>query len=145
MNKKAQQAIKEALEKEILKHINSNNNFDKVLSTAFLVDPYNEEPDPCSESCRGMCSGCYDGKHSLDWRSTRNIFNEKPFRNLSDHEIDKLISALNNKKHICDDYCSDFICYEHEATGCKTWYCANLFLKDKRNIKYCSACKSSSN
>ncbi len=31
MNKKAQQAIKEVLEKEILKHINSNNNFDRIF------------------------------------------------------------------------------------------------------------------
>ena len=43
-----------------------------------------------------------------------------------------LIDALDDKAHICDEWCSDFICYKYEATSCKTWYCENLFLKEKR-------------
>ena len=138
---RVQKAIKAILVEEIEKHLKSNNNFDKVQSLASLVEPYNEKPDTCSENCKGMCAGCYDGKYSLDWRATSNIYNEKPFRYLSDHETDKLIDALGNKVHTCDEWCSDFICYKYEPTSCKTWYCENLFLKEKKNIKYCSSCR----
>ena len=43
-----------------------------------------------------------------------------------------LIDAIGDKVHTCDEWCSDFICYQHEATSCKTWYCENMFLKEKR-------------
>ena len=138
---RVQKAIKAILVEEIEKHQKSKNNFDKVLSIASLVEPYNEKTYTCSENCKGMCAICYDGKYSLDWRATSNIYNEKPFRYLSDHEIYKLIDALDNKVHTCDEWCSDFICYKYEPTSCKTWYCENLFLKEKKNIKYCSSCR----
>ena len=68
-----QLAIKEILEEETWKHLKTNNNFDKVLSIASLVEPYDEGPDPCEpykETCDrvGMCMGCYDGYvYSIDW------------------------------------------------------------------------------
>ena len=44
---KVQQAIKEILIEETWKHLKTNNNFDKVLSIASLIEPYDEGPDPC--------------------------------------------------------------------------------------------------
>ena len=66
---------------------------------------------------------------------------QKPFSLITDHELDMLIDALDDKVHTCDEWCSDFICYIYEATSCKTWYCENLFLKEKKNVKYCSKCR----
>ena len=43
-----------------------------------------------------------------------------------------LIDAIDDKVHTCGEWCSDFICYKYEATSCKTWYCENLFLKEKK-------------
>ena len=37
-----QLAIKEILEEEIWKHLKTNNNFDKVLSIASLIEPFDE-------------------------------------------------------------------------------------------------------
>ena len=64
-----QLAIKEILEEETWKHIKTSKNFDKVLSIASLINPYDPGSDPCYENCRGVCFGCYDGyTFSLDWR-----------------------------------------------------------------------------
>ena len=137
-----QQAIKEILEEETWKHLKTKNNFDIVLSIASLIDKYEPGPDPCYEDCKGMCSGCYDGyTFSLDWRDISNLRIKKPFSLIKDHELDMLLDAIDDKVHICDEWCSDFICYKYEATSCKTWYCENLFLKEKKNIKYCSTCR----
>ena len=139
---RVQQAIKDILEEETWKHLKTNKNFDKVLSIASLIDKYEPSPDPCYEDCKGMCFGCYDGyTFSLDWRDSSNLRTQKPFSLITDHELDKLIDAIDDKVHICDEWCSDFICYKYEATSCKTWYCENLFLKEKKNIKYCSQCR----
>ena len=137
-----QQAIKEILEEETWKHLKTKNNFDIVLSIASLIDKYEPGPDPCYEDCKGMCSGCYDGyTFSLDWRDISNLRIKKPFSLIKDHELDMLLDVIDDKVHICDEWCSDFICYKYEATSCKTWYCENLFLKEKKNIKYCSTCR----
>ena len=139
---RVQQAIKEILEEETWKHLKTNNNFDKVLSIASLIDKYDPGPDPCYEGCRSMCFGCYDGyTFSLDWRDVSNLREKRPFSLITDHELDMLIDAIDDKVHICDEWCSDFICYKYEATSCKTWYCENLFLKEKKNIRYCSKCR----
>ena len=139
---RVQQAIKDILEEETWKHPKTNKNFDKVLSIASLIDKYEPSPDPCYEDCKGMCFGCYDGyTFSLDWRDSSNLRTKKPFSLITDHELYKLIDAIDDKVHICDEWCSDFICYKYEATSCKTWYCENLFLKEKKNIKYCSTCR----
>ena len=139
---RVQKAIKVILVEEIEKHLKSKNNFDKVLSIASLIKPYDPGPDPCYENCRGMCFGCYDGyTFSLDWRDSSNLGEKKPFSLITDHELDMLIDAIDDKVHTCDEWCSDFICYKYEATSCKTWYCENLFLKKKKNIKYCSECR----
>ena len=137
-----QQAIKEILEEETWKHLKTKNNFDIVLSIASLIDKYEPGPDPCYEDCKGMCSGCYDGyTFSLDWRDISNLRIKKPFSLIKDHELDMLLDAIDDKVHICDEWCSEFICYKYEATSCKTWYCENLFLKEKKNIRYCSKCR----
>ena len=139
---RVQQAIKEILEEETWKHLKTKNNFDIVLSIASLIDKYEPGPDPCYEDCKGMCSGCYDGyTFTLDWRDISNLRIKKPFSLIKDHELDMLLDAIDDKVHICDEWCSDFICYKYEATSCKTWYCENLFLKEKKNIKYCSTCR----
>ena len=137
-----QLAIKEILEEETWKHLKTNKNFDKVLSIASLIDKYEPSPDPCYENCKGVCFGCYDGyTFSLDWRDSSNLRIKKPFSLITNHEQAMLIDAIDDKVHICDEWCSDFICYKYEATSCKTWYCENLFLKEKKNIKYCSTCR----
>ena len=137
-----QLAVKEILVEETWKHLKAKNNFDKVLSIASLIDPFDEGPDVCYEDCRGMCFGCYDGyKYSLDWRARYNLREKQPFSLITDHELDMLIDAIDDKVHRCDEWCSDFTCYKYEATSCKTWYCENLFLKEKKNIKYCSMCR----
>ena len=139
---RVQQAIKDILEEETWKHLKTNKNFDKVLSIASLNDKYEPSPDPCYEDCKGMCFGCYDGyTFSLDWRDSSNLRIKKPFSLITDHEQVMLIDAIDDKVHICDEWCSDFICYKYEATSCKTWYCENLFLKERKNIKYCSSCR----
>ena len=139
---RVQQAIKEILEEETWKHIKTNNNFDKVLSIASLIDKYDPGPDPCYDDCKGMCFGCYDGyTFSLDWRDSSNLRSKIPFSLITDHELDILIDTIDDKVHKCDEWCSDFICYKYEATSCKTWYCENLYLKEKKNIKYCSSCR----
>ena len=142
VEKRIQQAFKEILIEETWKHLKTNNNFDKVLSIASLIDKYDPGPDPCYEDCRGMCFGCYDGyTFSLDWRDRSNLREKKPFSLITDHELEMLIDAMDGRTHTCDEWCSDFICYRYEAISCKTWYCENLFLKEKKNIKYCSKCR----
>jgi hypothetical protein len=137
-----QQAVKEILEEETWKHLKTNNNFDKVLSIASLIEPFDEGLEPCYEDCRGMCFGCYDGyTFSLDWRDSSNLRRKTPFSLITDHELEILIDTMDDKIHKCERSCSDFICYEYEATSCKTWYCLNLLLKHKKNIKYCSKCR----
>ena len=50
-----------------------------------------------------MCFGCYDGyKYSLDWRASYNLRDKKPFSLITDHELDMLIDAIDDKVHICD-------------------------------------------
>ena len=63
-----QLAIKEILEEETWKHLKTNNNFDKVLSIASLIEPFDEGPDACYEDYKGMCFGCYDGYLGLWWK-----------------------------------------------------------------------------
>ena len=41
---KIQLAIKEILEEQTWKHIKTKNNFDKVLSIASLIEPFDEGP-----------------------------------------------------------------------------------------------------
>ena len=142
LEKKIQQAFREILIEETWKHLKTDDNFDKVLSIASLIDKYHPGPDPCYEDCRGMCFGCYDGyTFSLDWRDRSNLREKKPFSLITDHELEMLIDAMDGRTHTCDEWCSDFICYRYEAISCKTWYCENLFLKEKKNIKYCSKCR----
>ena len=142
VEKRIQLAIKEILEEETWKHLKTNNNFDKVLSVASLIEPFDEGADACYEDCRGMCFGCYDGyQYSLDWRASYNLRYKKPFSLVTDHELSMLLDAIDDKVHICDEWCSNFICYKYEATSCQTEYCENLFLKEKKNIKYCSKCR----
>ena len=87
IEKRIQQAIKTILEEETWKHLKTNNNFDKVLSIASLIDRYDPGPDPCYEDCTGMCFGCYDGyTFSLDWRDSSNLRSKKPFSELTTHE-----------------------------------------------------------
>ena len=89
VEKRIQLAIKEILEEETWKHLKTNNNFDKVLSIASLVEPYDEGPDPCEpykETCNrvGMCMGCYDGYvYSIDWRAS---YNSVSYTHLRAHE-----------------------------------------------------------
>ncbi len=52
---RVQLAFKEILEEETWKHLKTNNNFDKVLSIASLIEPFDEGPDVCYEECKGMC------------------------------------------------------------------------------------------
>ena len=128
-----QLAIKEILEEETWKHLKTNNNFDKVLSIASLIEPFDEGPDVCYEDCRGMCFGCYDGyKYSLDWRASYNLRDKKPFILLTDHELDMLIDAIDDKVHTCDEWCSDFICYKYEAQVVRLGTVRICFLKKKR-------------
>ena len=136
-----QQAIKEILIEQTWKYLKTNNNFDKVLSIASLVEPYDEEPDPCYEDCRGMCFGCYDGNYSLDWRAFENLINEAPFRYLTSHELDRFVDVMNDKVHKCDEFCSEFICYKYIGETCADEDCFNLFIKTKSNKKYCSVCR----
>ena len=99
-----QLAIKEILEEETWKHLKTNNNFDKVLSIASLIEPFDEGPDVCYENCKGTCFGCYDGyKYSLDWRASYNLRTKKPFSLISDHELDMLLDAIDDKVHTCDE------------------------------------------
>ena len=142
VEKRIQQAIKEIIIEETWKHLKTNNNFDKVLSIASLIDKYDPGPDPCYENCRGMCFGCYDGyTFSLDWRDNSNLREKKPFSLISDHELDILIDAINDKTHKCDEWCSDFICYKYVGETCDVIHCHNLFLKKGKNTKYCSWCR----
>ena len=100
---RVQQAIKAILEEETWKHLKTNNNFDKVLSIASLIDKYDPGPDPCYEDCTGMCAGCYDGyTFSLDWRDSSNLRRKKPFSELTEHELTMLVEAIDDKIHKCD-------------------------------------------
>ncbi len=140
-----QLAIKEILEEETWKHLKTNNNFDKVLSIASLIEPFNEGPDVCYEDCRGMCFGCYDGyKYSLDWRANYNLRTKKPFSLITVHELDMLIDALDDKVHKCNEWCSDFICYKYKSKTCSVMDCHNLYIKKNKNLKYCSWCRQQS-
>ena len=141
-----QLAIKEILEEEIWKYLKTKNNFEKVLSIASLIEPYDEGSDPCYEECKGMCFGCYDGyKYSLDWRTSYNLREKKPFSLLTEHELEMLSDAIDQREHICDEFCSNFICYKYEGATCQKENCFNLFLKTKSNMKYCSICRNASN
>ena len=92
-----------------------------------------------------MCFGCYDGyKYSLDWRAIYNLRTKKPFNLISDHELDMLIDALDDKVHKCDEWCSNFICYKYIGETCAVMNCHNLFIKKSKNLKYCSWCKEKS-
>ena len=82
-----------------------------------------------------------NSNHNKNKEALSSTNNNIIFSLITDHELDMLIDALDDKIHTCDEWCSDFICYNYEATSCKTWYCENLFLKEKKNIKYCSKCR----
>ena len=138
-----QLAIKEILEEEAWKHLKTNKNFDKVLSIASLIEMYDPVPDPCYEDCKGMCFGCYDGyTFSLDWRDSSNLRTKKPFSLITDHELAMLIDAIDDRAHTCDEWCSNFICYKYIGDTCAIKDCENLFIKERKNIKYCSMCKN---
>ncbi len=138
-----QLAIKEILEEETWKHLKTHNNFDKVLSIASLIEPFDEGPDPCYEDCGGMCFGCYDGyKYSLDWRASYNLGAKKPFSLITNHELDMLIDALDDKVHKCDEWCSSFTCFKFVGDSCSVKFCKNLYIKERKNIKYCSWCRT---
>ena len=108
-----------------------------MLSIASLIEPFDEGPDVCYEDCKGMCFACYDGcKYSLDWRASYNLRDSLWL--ITDHELDMLIDALDDKVHKCDEWCSDFICYQYEATSVRLGM-KICFLR-KKNIKYCSGC-----
>ena len=142
--KRVQQAIKKILEEETWKHLKTNNNFDKVLSIASLIDKYEPGPDPCYEDCTGMCFGCYDGyTFSLDWRDSSNLRSKKPFSELTTHERVMLREAIDDKIHKCDQWCSKFICYKYTGETCAKENCFNLFIKTTKNMKYCSICRHS--
>jgi hypothetical protein len=144
VEKRIQQAIKAILEVEIWKHLKTNNNFDKVLSIAYLIDKYEPGPDPCYEDCTGMCAGCYDGyTFSLDWRDSSNLRTKKPFSELTEHDLTKLVEAIDDKIHKCDQWCSKFICYKYTGETCAKENCFNLFIKTTKNMKYCSICRHS--
>ena len=145
LEKRIQKAFKEILIKETWKHLETNNNFNNVLSIASLVEPFDEVPDACYEDCKGMCFGCCDGyKYSLDWRASYNLRDKKPFSLITDHERDILIDAIDDKVHKCDEWCSDFICYKYAGETCVVMNCHNLFIKKSKNLKYCSWCKEKS-
>jgi len=142
IEKRTQQAIKEILEGETWKHLKTNNNLDKVLSFASLIDKYDPGPDPCYEDCTGMCAGCYDGyTFSLDWRDSSNLRRKKPFSELTEHELTMLVEAIDDKIHKCDEWCSKFICYKYTGETCAKENCSNLFIKTTKNMKYCSICR----
>jgi len=132
IEKRIQQAIKAILEVEIWKHLKTNNNFDKVLSIASLIDKYEPGPDPCYEDCTGMCAGCYDGyTFSLDWRDGSNLRSKKPFSELTTHERVRLRDAIDDKIH------------KYTGETCAKENCSNLFIKTTKNMKYCSICRNS--
>ena len=138
-----QLAIKEILVEETWKYLKTNNNFDKVLSIASLIEPFDEGPDPCYEDCRGMCFGCYDGyKYSLDWRASYNLRVKKPFSLLTDHKLEMLIDAIDDKVHKCDEWCSNYICFKFVGDTCSVKFCNNLYIKKSKNTKFCSWCRT---
>ena len=78
-----------------------------MLSIASLIEPYDEGPDTYNENCRGICFGCYDGyKYSLDWRASYNLRDKKPFSLIADKRTSMLIDAIDDKVHVCDEWCS---------------------------------------
>ena len=68
-----QLAIKEILEEETWKHLKTNNNFDKVLSIASLIEPFDEGPDACYEDCKGMCFYHINKEHGYKLESIIQI------------------------------------------------------------------------
>ena len=144
---RVQQAIKEILVEEINKYLKTGNNFDVVLSIASLLNPYEEEPDPCEPYQKicdraGMCIGCYDGyKIPIGWQAFYNLINTKPFRDLNSHELTYLQCAWNNEVHKCTEGCSEFICFKYVGETCEMEECFNLFIKTRSNMKYCSVCR----
>ena len=144
---RVQLAIKEILIEEIEKHLNTGDNFDVVLSIASLIDPYEEEPDPCEpykETCDrvGMCIGCYDGyKNPIGWQAFYNLLNKAPFRYLTTHELTYLTCAWNKEVHTCDEWCSKFFSYKYVGETCGIKECNNLFIKERKNMKYCTYCR----
>ena len=145
---RVQQAIKEILIEEINKHLETGDNFDTVLSIASLINPYEEEPDPCEpykETCDrvGMCMGCYDGyKYPIGWQAFYNLINTKPFGDLTSHELTYLQCAWNKEVHKCTEGCSEFICFKYVGETCAIEECFNLFIKTRSNMKYCSVCRN---
>ena len=136
VDKRIQQAIKEILIEETWKHLKTNNNFDKVLSIASLIDKYDPGPDPCYENCRGMCFGCYDGyTFSLDWRDSSNLREKKPFSLITDHELDMLLDAIDNRVHVCDEWCSDLFVINMRLQVVRLGT-VKFIPQRKKNIKY---------
>ena len=144
---KVQLALKEFLIEEINKYLKTKKNFDVVLSIASLINPYEEEPDPCEpykEICdrAGMCIACYDGYiHPMDWRADYNLNFYSPFKDLTLHEKEYLKCAWNKEVHTCTEGCSKFICFKYTGETCAVEQCFNLFVKTRKNMKYCSVCR----
>ena len=144
IEKRIQLAFKKLLFEETWNYLKTHNNYERVLSIATLIDKYDPGPDPCYKDCSGMCFGCYDGyTFSLDWRDSSNLRNKKPFSELTEHELTKLVEAIDDQIHKCDEWCSNFICYKYTGKTCGINHCFNLFIKTKSNMKYCSSCRVS--
>jgi hypothetical protein len=142
IEKRIQLAFKELLIEETWNYLKTHYNYERVLSIASLIDKYDPGPDPCYDDCSGMCFGCYDGyTFSLDWRASSNLRSKKPFSKLTDHELTMLIEAMDDKIHKCDKWCSNFICYKYTGETCGKDNCNNLFIKNTKNVKYCSVCR----
>ena len=143
IEKRIQLAFKELLIEETWNYLKTLNKYESVLSIATLIEKYDPGPDPCYEDCSGMCFGCYDGyTFSLDWRDSSNLRSKKPFSELTTHERDILIEAIDDQIHKCDESCSKFICYKHTGQTCQITHCHNLYIKKQKNIKYCSLCRT---
>ena len=143
IEKRIQLAFKELLIKETWNYLKTLNNYERVLSIASLIDKYDPGPDPCYEDCTGMCFGCYDGyTFSLDWRDSSNLRSKKPFSELTTHEQDILIEAIDDQIHKCDELCSKFVCYKYLGQTCQITHCHNLYIKKQKNWKYCSSCRA---
>ena len=70
---------------------------------------------------------------------------QKTFSELTEHEFQIFLQAIDNEVHKCNEYCSEFICFKYEGQTCAIEECCNLFLKTRSNMKYCSICRNAEN
>ena len=101
-----QLAIKEILEEETWKHLKTNNNFDKVLSIASLIEPFDEGPMYVMKIVEVCVLVVTMATNILLIGEQVIIFEIKPFSLITDHELDMLIDAIDDKVHTCDEWCS---------------------------------------